>query len=283
MSTDLEAIPVKNMPDMYNATVIDRQFLTPLLLILQVMPDQSAASFSPGQYTVLGLRRSEPRVPEADPEEGILEKPDKLIRRAYSISSSNQNLEYLEFYISMVAGGELTPRLFYLKPGDRLFVGTGSKGIFTLDQVPAGQNILLVGTGTGLAPYMSMIRSMAWALDSLEISLAVLHGAGYSWDLGYRGELESLAQRCNKFRYLPTILDTKTDRDWQGRTGLLQKWLAMPDFGEICGMPIDPRHTHIFVCGNPVMIESVLEILTPMGYSPGNRREAGTLHLEKYW
>lgn len=267
---------------MYNATVLNSNFLTPLIMILQIKLDKNDFNFIPGQFTVLGLKRSAPRVAEADPEDVPVEKPDKLIRRAYSIASGSGSKDYLEFYISMATSGELTPRLFYLKPGDRLYVGDGSKGIFTLKDVPPDKNILLVGTGTGLAPYISMIRSMALEVSVPSVSMAVIHGATYSWDLGYRAELESLAQRCPRFRYLPIIVRPNIDKNWHGYTGMLQQLLMRPDIGDLCGMPIDPQHTHIFLCGNPVMVESVTQILTPRGYVLGNRQEFGSLHLEKY-
>ncbi|MBF0192021.1 MAG: ferredoxin--NADP reductase [Magnetococcales bacterium] len=267
---------------MYNATVLTTTFVTPTILILQIRLDQNAFDFIPGQFTVLGLKRSEPRVAEADPEEVEIEKQDALIRRAYSITSSSQSKEYLEFYISMVSSGELTPRLFHLRPGDRLHVGDGSKGIFTLKDVPPDQNILLVGTGTGLAPYISMVRSMALENGTSPVSLAVMHGANYSWDLGYRAELEFLARRCPRFRYMPIVSNPTIDKSWQGCCGRLQEWLTRPDIGERCGLPIDPEQTHIFLCGNPVMVESVSQILTAKGYSHGTRRNPGSLHLEKY-
>ncbi len=284
MSADPATLDVQNVTDVYNATVIERISLTSLMIILRIQPDQMDFSFTPGQFTVLGLKRSALRVPEADEAEPVPQgKENRLIRRAYSITSGTQERDYLEFYISLLTSGELTPRLFYLLPGDRLFVGSDGKGVFNLDHVPANKNILLVGTGTGLAPYMSMLRSMALGLSCPVASISVLHGASYSWDLGYRSELESLMLRCQKFRYLPVISRPQVDTSWRGRTGHLQDLMARPNLEELCGVPIHPNKTYIFLCGHPEMVEAVIPLLTPKGYTQGSRQEPGSLHLEKYW
>jgi ferredoxin--NADP+ reductase len=106
----------------------------------------------------LGLKASAPRVagtdddPEGDPTSA---GGDTLIRRAYSIASSSRADEFLEFYLTLVTSGELTPRLFHLQANDRVYVGPKAVGVFTLDRTPGDRHVLLVGTGTGLAPYVS--------------------------------------------------------------------------------------------------------------------------------
>ena len=267
----------------YNATLDHRIDITPRLAIFQVRPDQFDFAFTPGQFTVLGLKRSAWRVPEADPEEVPPETANRMVRRAYSISSGSHHPDYLEFYISLVSSGSLTPRLFSLRPGDRLFVGATPKGVFTLDRVPAGQKILLVATGTGLAPYISMIRTMGMGLGCPIQPMAILHGASYSWDLGYRGELESISRRCDVFSYLPVITRPQMDQDWQGHVGRLDHWIEKPELGSLCGFPLNPTQTHIFLCGHPGMVDACATFLTKKGFDPGTRKQPGNLHLEKYW
>lgn len=267
----------------YNATLEDRIQITPQLLIFRVRPDRSDFSFTAGQFTVLGLKRAAPRIPEADPEDVVPEKAEKLLRRAYSVSSGSQEKVFVEFYISLVTSGELTPRLFHLQPGDRLFMGESAKGIFTMESVPIEKNILLVGTGTGLAPYVSMVRTASLGLDAPARSTTILHGASYSWDLGYRGELESLAQRCATFRYIPIITKPDVDKDWHGRVGRLNEWLMKPELEAMCGFPLVPEKTHVFLCGHPNMVKEGSLFLQGKGYKEGNRKQLGDLHLEKYW
>ncbi len=267
----------------YNATLIERIAVTPHLVILRVKPDDSDFNFIPGQFTVLGLTWASPSLPGTDRSEYPEAKSERLIRRAYSISSGSREKEYIEFYISLVTSGELTPRIFQLAVGDRLFMGKKATGVFTLDRVDAQKNIVLVATGTGLAPYISMVRSMALDESCPTRSIAILHGARYSWDLGYRAELESLAKTCENFHYVPIITRPEKDTSWDGRTGRLNEWISKPDLAAVCQVPIDGAVTEFFLCGHPDMVVSCAELLTEKGYVEATRKEPGTLHLEKYW
>ncbi|MEG3641286.1 ferredoxin--NADP reductase [Magnetococcus sp. PR-3] len=268
----------------YNATVVERLNITPNLMIVRVKPDLSSFAYKAGQFAVLGLKREALRIPESDPEEVPEEKAQRLVRRAYSISSGSHE-DYLEFYISLVQSGELTPRLFALQEGDRLFLGKSASGFFTLDRVPPGQNILMISTGTGLAPYISMVRTMALGIGCPVTPIAVVHGASYSWDLGYRTELEGLTRQCDHFRYVPVVSRPQDDKDWAGRTGRLNEWVENKKaLEEACGFPLDPAHTHIFLCGNPGMVEfSEQYLVDNHGYDAGSKKDPGNLHAEKYW
>lgn len=268
-----------DMPD-YNATLIGRIDITPQLAILRVKPDGEVPEFTPGQYMVLGLRSEAPRVPEASSTEDVF-AAGKMIQRAYSISSGSLQRDFLEFYVSLVTNGALTPRLFALGMNDRLFLGPRAKGVFTLDSVPEGANILLVATGTGLAPYISMLRTHV--LEGKGRKIAVLQGASYSWDLGYRGELEALSRARENFAYIPVVSRPEGDLDWKGRTGRLPVWLENPALVEACGFPLSPSATHIFLCGNPSMIEQAEADLTKCGHVVDERGTTGNLHREKYW
>jgi len=281
-------------PD-YNATVIQRVEIAPGLIILRVRPDELPFRFQAGQYTVLGLRRSAPRVPQAEAEEGedsrrhgsggeasgLRADPERMIRRAYSIASSSHAHEYIEFYVTLVSSGELSPRLFALRVRDRLYLGTKATGVFTLDRVPPGLHAVLVATGTGLAPYMSMLRT------ELECGgprrFVVLHGARFSWDLGYRAELSALARHCPNLIYLPVISRPKEDPSWSGWSGYLQDLLLSPMVEERAGFLLRPEHAHVFLCGNPAMIEAAKPLLIGRGFVPDRRKEVGSLHVEEYW
>ncbi len=107
--------------DDYNATAVGKTLVTPDLMILRVMTDEPRSEFKSGQYTLLGLLGSEARSANST-EETVEAPPDKLIQRPYSIASANTETRQFEFYISQVKSGQLTPRLFNLDMGGRLFV-----------------------------------------------------------------------------------------------------------------------------------------------------------------
>ncbi|MBF0455074.1 MAG: ferredoxin--NADP reductase [Magnetococcales bacterium] len=268
---------------LYNATLVSRIQVTPQLFIFRVKPDQPTFEFKAGQFTVLGLTWSSPCLPGTGPGAYPPEKAERLIRRAYSISSGSQERDEIEFYISLITSGELTPRLFQLQEGDRLFMGAEGKGIFTLDKAAADKNIVLVATGTGLAPYISMVRSLALGEGCPTRTITILHGARYSWDLGYRAELESLDRNCPHFHYVPIITRPTEDTAWSGRVGRLDDWVARPDLAEVCQVPIKANQTEFFLCGHPEMVMNCATLLTTRGFSEGTRKEPGNLHLEKYW
>ena len=306
----------------YNATVSSRVEVAPGLVIMRVAPDKLPFEFKSGQYVVLGLKASEPRIPEfdydapsvvagaasaphtgamaaaaadavlgtADSQAGVDAQaasiaratvdPERMIRRAYSIASESRADEYLEFYLTVVMSGELTPRLFNLKIRDRVYVGPKAVGVFTLDKAP-GKHILMIGTGTGLAPYMSMLRSELVCGGSRQF--VVVHGARFSWDLGYRTELTGLARHCSNFHYVPVITRPQEDLTWRGRSGYLQNVIASGLIEEETGLALTPDNFDIFLCGNPGMIETVIAWAEARGFVKDKGHDIGTLHTEEYW
>jgi ferredoxin/flavodoxin---NADP+ reductase len=250
----------------YNATVIGREEINPLLLILRVQPDDSLFDFKPGQFAVLGLLGREPRVPEAASEETAPD-PAKMIRRAYSIASSSVERRYVEIYLTLITSGQLTPRLFALKHGSRLFLGPKASGVFTLDRAAPGKAVVLIATGTGLAPYISMLRTML--VSDTQRRFVVLHGARYGWDLGYRGELESLTRLRPNFTYIPSITRPDEDPHFQGHTGRVQTLLEQGVVEKESGITLDPAQADVFLCGNPDMVTAVKAILEAKGFKAG--------------
>jgi len=309
----------------YNATVASRVEVAPGLVIMRVVPDKLPFEFKSGQYVVLGLKASEPRLDESEPDAlsvlptGAAESsragtgavsvrvaaviagtpesqiavdaqaaavaraaadPHRMIRRAYSIASESRADEFLEFYLTVVMSGELTPRLFNLKIKDRVYVGPKAVGVFTLDKAP-GKHILMIGTGTGLAPYMSMLRSELVCNGPRQF--VVVHGARFSWDLGYRTELTGLARHCANFHYVPVITRPQEDVTWRGRSGYLQNLVASGAIEEDTGLPLTPDNFDIFLCGNPGMIETVIAWAEARGFVRDKGHDIGTLHTEEYW
>lgn len=265
-----------------NAKVRQRVEVAPGLIILRVVPvGWELPDFEPGQYSVLGLPGSAPRCVGADPEPTPPD-PNKLVRRAYSIASSSVAKQYMEFFITLVHSGELTPRLFALKIGDPLFLGKKTTGLFTFRELPEEVNVILMATGTGLAPYMSMVRT--YLATHAKRRYAIIHGARHSWDLGYQSELHTLNNLFDNFNYYPIISRPKEELvEWTGHTGYVQDIWNRKLIEKDWGMEITPNNTHFFLCGNPAMITQVTESLIQHGYMEFNRRTGGEIHCEKYW
>lgn len=268
-------------PQNLNAKVAQRIDVAPGLMVLRVAPDGwQLPEFRAGQFAVLGLPPSAPRCAQSDPDEDA--DNGRLIRRAYSIASSSVERQYLEFYITLVRSGSLTPRLFALQPGDDLWVGPKIAGAFTLDQAPPDKHVLLVATGTGLAPYMSMLRTVL-AEDTQRRFVAVL-GARHSWDLGYNAELITMERLGPNFRYLP-IVSRPGDEPvaWAGHTGYVTDLFKNGEVAQALGCTPSPENTSVFLCGNPAMIEDMCEHLVESAFREHSRKTPGEIYVEKYW
>lgn len=266
-----------------NAVVSQRIEEAPGLLILRIAPDGWALpAFRPGQFAVLGLPPEAPKYPMSDPFDDPPPKPGVLIRRSYSIASSSLDREYLEFYLTLVRSGSLTPRLFALNVGDRLWLGPRITGLFTFDQIPHEASVVMIATGTGLAPYVSMLRT---DLERhRERRLAVLHGARHSWDLGYRAELVTMQRLCPNLTYLATVSRPEEEPvPWGGETGYVQDLWQRRTVKSAWGFQPTPVNTQIFLCGNPAMIDSMTAILTAEGFRERTRHQPGQIHAEKWW
>lgn len=265
----------------YNATVTARTALTPDLFIIKVRPDQPPAEFVSGQYVLLGLSSNVPRREGSEPEFKE-SKADRMVLRAYSIASAGHEPGLLEFFISVVGNGSLTPRLVSLKPGDRLMVGDKIRGFFTLDTVPKDhRDVVLAATGTGLAPYVSMLRRHAER--PFPFRLTILHGAPRSWELGYLEELRMRSRYHPRVRYVPSITRVQEDPWWDGETGRITKWFQGGLLRERLEVDLDPAKTSVFLCGNPAMIHEVGQALEPLGYTAYSPQSPGSLHTEEYW
>jgi ferredoxin--NADP+ reductase len=311
----------RNLATDYNATVVGRVEAAPGLMSLRVEPDRMPFEFEPGQYVVLGLKASESRVEEAEVDEsgigagdesaGTPESraavvaqsatakqaaadPNRLILRAYNIVSDLRATRSLEFYVTLILSGELTPRLFNLKVGDRLYVGPKAQGVFTLDKWST-KSVLMIATGTGLAPYMSMIRNELMLRVDGRLGLratlqrngsrqfVVVHGARHSWDLGYRTELTGLARQIANFHYLPLILRPAEDPTWRGPSGYLQDFVASGIVEKEARVALTPDNFDILMCGNPDMVDSMIAWAEARGFTQAGGDQIGTLHAERYW
>ena len=266
--------------DVFNATLIERRNVTEELAIIRVQPDSGQVpTFQPGQYTTLGL-------PEYDEDGNVVltrrGKP-KLIRRPYSIASSPDETEALEFYLIVVEDGALTPKLWELGEGDRLYMDEKCRGTFTLEGIPQGKDLVMISTGTGLAPYISMLRT--YRQTGFWNKAIIIHGTRLARDLGYRSELEQIAAEDPDVLYLPICTREPEDSAWEGLRGRVHVVLEPERFAELTGEELTPENCHIFLCGNPAMIDQCEAEMQERGFSTYHKRNnpEGNIHLERYW
>jgi ferredoxin--NADP+ reductase len=257
--------------DHYNSTLLDRRDLTAELAIVTVRPDSgTVAEFVPGQYTLLGL----------PPDDGPAFTPGgrpRLVKRAYSISSAAQQRDHYEFYVVLVEGGKLSTRLWTINTGDRLWMDDSVRGGFTLAHAGRDADVLMVATGTGIAPFMSMLRTYRETPPWRRCIL--VHGVRRVADLGYRDELEALAFSDPSFVYVPTV----SREPWPGLSGRVQSVVEPEAFVAATGLELAPHDFHVFLCGNPEMVEGTRAQLAARGFAEGQVDGPGGIHFEKYW
>ncbi len=257
----------------YNATLVTRHDLNEDLAVVRVVPDNGRIpAFRPGQYTLVGLLQEDEKRNGRGP---------RLLRRAYSIASSPDDGEALEFYLVRVRDGRLTPGLWTVPEGGRLWVDAKAHGHFILEEVPGDRDLVLVATGTGLAPYVSLLRAQRgrgrWH------RLILVHGVRRQGDLGYRQEIEAACRQDPSILYLPICSREPDDSSWQGPRGRVQDVIAPDMFTRLTGQPLTPDQCYVFLCGHPDMIRVTSEELASRGFVEKSHDTIGSMHFEKYW
>lgn len=220
-----------------------------------------APSFVPGQFAMLGLE---------------LDADDHVTKRAYSIASAPD--APLELFVVRVDEGELTPHLWRKQVGDTVLLWHKITGHFTVEKSAHGDVLWLVGTGTGVAPYVSMLREGS-VFDRFS-RVVLVQGARTASQLGYRAELEDLASR-RPLTYLPAL--TREDAPGALR-GRIPDLLVSGALEAAAGVTATPDGHFIMLCGNPDMVKAMLDayklrdmfLLTP-------KHPTGNVHIEKYW
>jgi ferredoxin--NADP+ reductase len=269
------------MPEL-NAVVTNRIDAASGLMIMRIAPDGwKLPEFKAGQFVVLGLPGTAPRAPFSDPDPPPAD-PSKLIRRAYSIASSSLEKDSLEFYVTLVRSGELTPRLFALQPGGKVWLSAKPTGIFTLRDIPADKNLIMVATGTGLAPYMSMLRTHLASEGKRRFAAIV--GSRHSWDIAYSAELTTMGRLSTNLDYLPIVSRPAEEPvPWAGETGHVQDLWRSGKLAARWGFPPTPENSHVLLCGAPAMIDDMTAMLGAEGFAKDEPGKPGQIHAERYW
>lgn len=207
----------------------------------------------------------------------------KPVLRAYSIASPAWADE-LEFFSIKVPGGPLTSRLQHIQPGDTVLMGRKPTGTLVLDALRPGRRLFLIGTGTGLAPWLSVARDPE-VYDRFE-TIVVAHSVRRTTDLAYRHLLahgifdDPLVGEVSvgRLTYYPTVT-----REPFARQGRITERIESGDFFRDLGLPpaFDPGEDRLMLCGSMAMIRDVAAILERHGLAEGSNAAPGDFVLER--
>lgn len=203
--------------------------------------------------------------------------PEKRIQRAYSLVNS-PGTEILDFMVTTVPEGELSPRLDQLKPGDTVEVSQPPSGFFILSEIPDGRSLWLIGTGTGIGPYFSMLGTEEpW--ERYE-NIYLIHGVRSQADLIYPELIHQWQDRYpNRFTYQPVVTREPVVGALQARIPAL---IRSGELERATGGTLD-TDAQIMLCGNPQMITDAKAELSAKGLEINLRRRPGNVTVEQYW
>ena len=259
--------------------LIYRSDIAPDLAILRIQPVDGSPvpDFKAGQFVTLGLQ---------SPGE------DKITYRAYSISSPPEEKRHFELYIKLAREpvmGKFTSELFNLKLGDTLYWRKPA-GVFTLedkmaDGSPDKRELVLVASGTGLAPF----ASYAFHLKNInsDRKVVLLHGAKNAKELGYRSNFEKMAQENKNFIYLPTVSrpGDELSEGWRGNAGRVESLLTRNGTESVLektlGYQVTPDNSFFHVCGYQGTIDAAVATLSGLGFVTNrNKRKDGSFDIK---
>jgi len=211
-----------------------------------------------------------------------LENEGRPLLRAYSIVSANYE-EQLEFFSIKVQDGPLTSKLQYLQVGDEVFVSTKPTGTLIVDHLHPGRNLYLLSTGTGLAPFMSIIKDpeVYEAYDKVILTHGVRHVADLAYESFIADELPNNEYFGDEVRskliYYPTV--TREPFRNQGRlTDLMESGKLFSDIGL---PPMNPEHDRFMLCGSPSMLKDTCRILDERGFEEARHGDRGHYVIER--
>lgn len=219
------------------------------------------APFEAGQFTKIGL-----------PVGG------EVVGRPYSLVNAPDERP-LEFYFITVDGGPLTPQLVALKPGDAIQVAPRAAGFLALSEVPEAKHLWLMATGTGVGPFLSILKAAApWQRFEKVVLVQAVRTLA---ELTYQETVRTVAaQRASQFVYIPYV--SREDVDFALRARIPET-LADGRLEGRAGLVLTPADSQIMLCGNPEMVKDTTGALIARGFKKHRRRDPGHITVEAYW
>ena len=223
--------------------------------------------FTAGQFARLGVRTAK----------------GNLVWRAYSMVSSPFD-EFLEFYSIVVPDGEFTSQLSQLEVGDEILIEKQAQGFLTLDRFVDGKDLWMLATGTGVAPFLSILQDFeVWErFERVVLVFSVRNQA----ELTYRDWLQNLlrqehiAPHAHKFSFVPVVTREQVDGCLQERITTL---LGSGELEQSVGLPLSAENSRVLICGNPQMVEDTRLMLKQRDMQLSLTRKPGQVAVENYW
>ncbi len=201
-----------------------------------------------------------------------------MLGRPYSFVNAPQESPH-EFYFNVLPEGPLSPRLAALEPGQSAWLLDRANGFFSVAEIPSTNALWCLATGTGLGPFLSILRT-AEPWEKFE-RIVLVHAVRYAEDLSYGDEIGQVAHaRTGRFSYVPMVSREAHRGALPGRIpdaiadGRLEAWT---------GVPLTADSAHAMLCGNPDMVRDTQAVLDTRGMRRHRRREPGHVTLETYW
>ncbi|MDH4561442.1 ferredoxin--NADP reductase [Pseudomonas sp. BN411] len=246
--------------------LLEVETLTPSLFTLRTTRD-AGYRFRAGQFARLGVT-----------------KPDgSTVWRAYSMVSAPHD-EHLEFFSIVVPGGEFTSELSRLAVGDTLMVDKTSFGFLTLDRFVDGRDLWLLATGTGLAPFLSILQDLeVWQRFE---RIILVYSVRQAAELAYQPLIDDLKNRdylegaADKLLYIPVVTREEVPGALHGRITTL---IENGDLERAAGLELIPEHSRVMLCGNPQMIDDTRAVLKKRDMNLSLTRRPGQVAVENYW
>lgn len=214
--------------------------------------------------------------------QGQLVDLDGYVFRAYSVASSPYD-EFIEFFSVVIPEGEFTSKVNHIQVGDSLLLNTTPFGYLTLAryQLPLPNDLWLLATGTGLAPFLSILKTIdVWQQYQ---RIILVYSARTSQELAYQAEIGSIksiyGDNGAAFVFLPIVT---READYAGEKARVPNLILSGKLTQLVGQKLDKERSHVMLCGNPQMVEDTKEALKSIGLTM-NRRGEGNIAVENYW
>lgn len=240
-------------------TVVAQRHWAGRLFSLQV--EAELAPFQAGQFAKLALA--------VDGE---------MVGRPYSFANAPHERPH-DFYYVVLPGNPLTPRLCKLEPGDAIYLTPHASGFLTLGEVPTGEHLWLLATGTALGPFLSILKTEApWQRFE---RVVLVHAVRRAEELSYRDQIQSLlARHAGQFVFVPVVSREHTDFALAGR---IPKAIEDGRLEARAGIGLTAQSSRLMVCGNPEMVADTVHALQARGLKKHRRRDPGQISVENYW